>query len=152
MEENQVKQQKFPSFPLFSWYTGYTRECIGGVCPIHGQYTGVCSGRVCVFQFSFFSCTRVIHGHVCWACVSYTVHTRACMIGRVSFVFFSSLYTVHTRACVLGVCLIHGPYTGVCVGRVSLCFSLISYTVSVHGRVSHPCVSLAFQNFLFSFL
>ena len=132
MEENQVKQQKFPSFSLFLM--------------VHGLYTEVYRGRV--------SHTRAVHGRVCWACVCSSfpfspVHgpyTGVC-VGRVSY----------TRACMLGVCPIHGPYTGVydwaCVFRFLLfsvhgpytgvCVGRVSHTRSIHGRVCWACV-LAF--------
>ena len=145
-------QNKSSIFSFFSRGTRpSTRACVLGVCHPHGPYTGVYFGRVCPPVFL----PSPVHGSytgVCWACVPYTVHTRACMIRRVSFVFLCSLYTVHTRACVGRVSPIHGPYTGVYAGRVSLCFPLTSYTVLVHGRVSQPCVSLVFQNLLFAFL
>ena len=151
MEENQLTKQKFHLF-LFSRGTRpSTRACVLGVCHPHGPYTGVYFERMYPPVFLPFP----VHGSytgVCWACVPYTVHTRACMIRRVSFVFLYSMYTVHTRACVGRVSPRHGPYTGVYAGRVSLCFPLISYTVSVHGRVSQPCASLVFQNLLFTFL
>ena len=152
MEENQVTQQNFPSFPLFSWYTGYTRECIGGVCPIHGQCTGVCSGRVCVPVFP----SSPVHGSytgVCWACVPYTVSVHGRVWLGVCLSFSSLLCTRSIQGRVLGVCLPYTVHTRACMLGVCPCvFPLISYTVSVHGRVSQPCASLVFQNLLFTFL
>ena len=109
-----------------------------GVCPTHDPYTGVYVGRV----FLLFSSDSSVHG-------PYT----GVYVERVSFRFplFFCRRSIHGR--VLGVCPIHGPYTGVYAGRVSFFFfPLISYTVSVHGRVSQPCTSLVFQNSLFGFL
>ena len=124
VEENQVKQQKFPSFSLFlmvhGLYTGvyrgrvsHTRAVHGRVfwacvcssfpfSPVHGSYTGVCVGRV--------SHTRSIHGRVCWACV---------------LVFFPNLiHGLRTRACVPSVCFPSFPKLSFFFPLTSICFVL----------------------------
>ena len=83
-------------------YTGHTRACVGRVShtrSIHGHvWLGVC------LSFSSLLCTRSIHGRVLGVCLSYTVHTRACMLGVCLCVFPLTSYTVSVHGRVSQPC------------------------------------------------
>ena len=89
---------------------------------------------------SFCEGHGLVHGRVCWACVTHTAHTRACTLGVCILQFsFLLLYTGHTRACVGRVSHTRSIHVRVWLG-VCLSFPSVLCTRSIHGRVCWACV------------